>query len=70
MFIKVFIQWLSSNQCRENKSVLKAIYSLNLGLWTLLKIPSKQFPSLSQAKIKEGIFIGPQIWKIVLHHTS
>ena len=28
-----------------------------------------KFPSLSQAKIKEGIFIGPQIRKIVLDET-
>ena len=30
---------------------------------------SKKFPSLSRAKIKEGIFIGPQIRKIVLDET-
>ena len=28
-------------KCRDNKLVLKAIYSLILGLWTFLKIPSK-----------------------------
>lgn len=30
---------------------------------------AEKFPSLSQAKIKEGIFIGPQIRKIVLDET-
>jgi len=30
---------------------------------------AENFPSLSQAKIKEGIFIGPQIRKIVLDET-
>ena len=30
---------------------------------------AEKFPSLSQAKIKEGIFIGPQIRKIVLNET-
>ena len=30
---------------------------------------AQKFPSLSQAKIKEGIFIGPQIRKIVLDET-
>ena len=29
---------------------------------------AEKFPSLSQAKIK-GVFIGPQIWKIVLNET-
>ena len=30
---------------------------------------AEKFPSLSQAKIKEGVFIGPQIRKIVLDET-
>ena len=30
---------------------------------------AEKFPSLSQAKIKESIFIGPQIRKIVLNET-
>ena len=30
---------------------------------------AEKFPSLSQAKIKEGIFIGPEIRKIVLDET-
>ena len=41
MFIKICIERLCWNHCRDNKFVLNAIYSLNLGLWTLLKIPSK-----------------------------
>ena len=43
MIKKICIEWLCWNHCRDNKFVLHVRYSLNLGWWTLLKIPSKHF---------------------------
>ena len=74
MFIKICIERLRWNHCRDNKFVLNAIYSLNLGLWTLLKIPSKhplqqfftkiimQGSQRSVKSIKSGNYEG--IWKV------
>ena len=32
-----------------------------------MRIPSKKIPALSEAKIKKGVFVGPQIRKLVMN---
>ena len=43
------------------KNFVKAMAKQNSNGFELL---CKMFPKLSLAKLKEGIFVGPQIWKV------
>ena len=73
------IQYHTQTTCESDRNFLTPLH-IKLGLFkqcvkaldkesSAFAYLAEKFPSLSQAKIKEGIFMGPQIRKIVLDET-